>query len=150
MKPTPRSIRVALGHPGPEPQRPANANAATATQPNPADSQAFVQTPVIDIYESSEGLVLEADLPGVREQDVNIHLEDNVLRLDAPVVAETPEGARLLHQEYRSGRFQRQFILSDEVDRQAIGAELRDGVLRLVLPKAERARTRRIEIKSGS
>jgi HSP20 family molecular chaperone IbpA len=54
----------------------------------------------------------------------------------------------LLHEEYRVGDHYRSFILSDEVDRERITAELRNGVLRLVLPKADRARARRIEIRS--
>ena len=56
--------------------------------------------------------------------------------------------AQLVHEEYRLGDYHRSFILSDEVDRERITAELKNGVLRLFLPKAERARTRRIEIKS--
>jgi HSP20 family molecular chaperone IbpA len=59
-----------------------------------------------------------------------------------------PEGARVLHEEYHVGDFTRSFILSDEVERSRITAELKSGVLRLMLPKAERAKTRRIEIKS--
>jgi HSP20 family molecular chaperone IbpA len=53
-----------------------------------------------------------------------------------------------LHEEYRVGDYQRSFILGDEVDREKIKAELTHGVLRLFLPKADRLRTRRIEIKS--
>ncbi len=59
-----------------------------------------------------------------------------------------PEGARALHEEYQVGDFYRSFILSDEVERTRITADLKNGVLRLTLPKAERAKTRRIEIKS--
>ena len=59
-----------------------------------------------------------------------------------------PEGTRVLHEEYGVGDFYRSFILSDEVERSRISAELRNGVLRLLLPKAERAKTRRIEIRS--
>ena len=59
-----------------------------------------------------------------------------------------PKGRRLLHEEYRLGDYRPSFILSDEVDRDRISAELKNGVLRLVLPKSERSRTRRIEIKS--
>ncbi|WP_457832282.1 Hsp20/alpha crystallin family protein, partial [Staphylococcus aureus] len=84
------------------------------------------------------GLVLEADLPGVAESDVNIQLEDNVLVLHARVANPAPEGARPLHEEFRLGDFVRSFILSDEVERSKITAELRSGVLRLTLPKAER------------
>jgi HSP20 family protein len=105
-------------------------------------------TPLIDIHEGPEGLILEADLPGASESSVSIQLEDNVLSLLAKVLSPAPEGARVLHEEYRVGDFHRSFILSDEVERSKITAELKNGVLRLNLPKAERAKTRRIEIKS--
>jgi HSP20 family protein len=106
------------------------------------------QTPSIDIHEGPDGLVLEADLPGATENDVSIQLEANVLVLHAKVSTNVPQGARVLHEEYRSVDYYRSFILSDEVERSRITAELKNGVLRLVLPKAERAKTRRIEIKS--
>jgi HSP20 family protein len=119
-----------------------NEPAASRTQP--------FQTPFIDIHEGPDGLVLEADLPGVAQDKVSIQLEDNVLTLLAEVESPVPGGeARLLHEEYRQGNYQRSFILSDEVDRERISAKLENGVLRLTLPKAERARTRRIEIKSS-
>ena len=68
---------------------------------------------------------------------------------NAKVDAPAPDGARVLHEEYRPGDFYRSFILSDEVERSKISAELKHGVLRLNLPKAERAKTRRIEIKTS-
>jgi HSP20 family protein len=105
-------------------------------------------TPPIDIHEGPEGLILEADIPGATEQSLQIQLEDNVLHLYARVEPPTPQEARLIHEEYHPGDYHRSFILSDEVDRERITAELKNGVLRLLLPKADRARTRRIEIKS--
>jgi HSP20 family protein len=118
-----------------------------------AEHQSFQElqnafTPPIDIHEGPEGLTLEADLPGATERNLRIQLEDNVLSLYAKIDSPVPEGARLVHEEYRLGDYHRSFILSDEVDREQITAELKNGVLRLTLPKAERARTRRIEIKS--
>jgi HSP20 family protein len=113
----------------------------------PADAER--QTPPIDIHDAPEGLVLEADLPGATESSLNIQLEDNVLSLQARVEPPVPADARLIHEEYRVGSFFRSFILSDEVERTRITAELKDGVLRLTLPKAERAKTRRIEIKTS-
>jgi HSP20 family protein len=109
----------------------------------------LVHTPPIDIHEGPDGLVLEADLPGVAEGQLTIQLEDNVLTLHAKVASTVPEGARVLHEEYRPGDFHRSFILSDEVERSKISAELKNGVLKLTLPKAERAKTRRIEIKTS-
>jgi HSP20 family molecular chaperone IbpA len=115
----------------------------------PSAVGAGCHTPLIDIHEGPEGLVLEADLPGVSEERLSIQLEENVLSLYARVDSPVPEGARVLHEEYRSGDFYRSFILSDEVERTKITAELKNGVLRLILPKAERSRTRRIEIKTS-
>jgi HSP20 family molecular chaperone IbpA len=105
-------------------------------------------TPPIDIHEGPEGLVLEADLPGANNQNLTIQLEDNVLSLEARIDSPAPAEARLLHEEYSLGDYRRSFILSDEVDKDRIVAELKNGVLRLVLPKSDRARTRRIDIKS--
>jgi len=138
------SIRVNVGRPTAEPsqQQAAPQHAEVMAAPH------ATHTPLIDIHEGPDGLVLEADLPGVTESSVNILLEDNVLALHAQVPQPVPEGARLLHEEYRVGDYQRSFILSDEVERSRITAELKNGVLRLTLPKAERAKTRRIEIKS--
>lgn len=135
----PHSIRVAVGKPSPP--RPEH-----AAQPAPEPRTCL--TPRIDIHEGPDGLILEADLPGAAENQVSIQLEDNILTLYANIASPAPEGARPLFEEYRVGDFYRSFILSDEVERSRITAELRNGVLRLVLPRAERAKTRRIEIKS--
>ena len=133
--------------------RPAAPKAADAGpppdhEPPPGPDARRYHTPLIDIHEGPEGLVLEADLPGATEENVRIQLEDNVLCLHVSVPAHAPEGARLLHEEYQPADFYRSFILSDEVERSTIAADLKNGVLRLTLPKAERAKTRRIEIKS--
>jgi HSP20 family protein len=135
------TIRVRVGS---EPQEP---GFRETTEDPPADRHESF-TPPIDIHEGPEGLLLEADLPGATEQNLQVQLEDNVLSLYARIDARPHEGARVLHEEYSLGDFQRSFILSDEVDRERITANLKDGVLRLFLPKAERARVRRIEIKA--
>jgi len=124
-------------------------SAATAPTHHGNGPSPIYHTPPIDIHEGPDGLVLEADLPGVSEGQLSIQLEDNVLSLHAKVDAPAPGDARVLHEEYRPGDFYRSFILSDEVERSKISAELKHGVLRLNLPKAERAKTRRIEIKTS-
>jgi HSP20 family molecular chaperone IbpA len=106
-------------------------------------------SPLIDIHEEPEGLVLEADLPGASAETLSVQLEDNVLSLRAQTGRNIPEGCSPIHEEYPAGEYQRSFIIGDDVDRDRISAELKDGVLRLTLPKAERARTRKIEIKSS-
>ncbi len=124
-------VRVGTQPAGPPPDD--GASAAFETQ------RRETYTPPIDIHEAPEGLTLEADLPGASERNLNIQLEDNVLNLYAKVDAPAPDGARPVHEEYRLGDYHRSFILSDEVDRERITAELNNGVLRLFLPKAERA-----------
>lgn len=138
------SIRVAVHRAAPE----GGAHPHAGPAPEPVHEAESYQTPLIDIHEGPDGLILEADLPGATEDGIAIQLEDNVLSLNARVPPPAPDGARLLHEEYRVGDYYRSFILSDEVERGRISAELKNGVLRLTLPKAERAKTRRIEIKS--
>jgi len=133
-------VRVGAAFPGTGPLHAADENL------QPVGAETF--TLPIDIHEGPDGLILEADLPGVSDNGVSIQLEDNVLSLRAHVATPALETSRTLHEEYQVGDFYRSFILSDEVERARISAELRNGVLRLVLPKAERAKTRRIEIKS--
>jgi HSP20 family molecular chaperone IbpA len=128
---------------------PANGAARPAETPTAAKPAAETVTPLIDIHETPDGLVLEADLPGASEKTLAVELEDNVLTITANVEQAAVAQARLLHEEFRPSVFHRSFILSDEVDRNRITAELKAGVLRLVLPKAERACTRRIEVRSG-
>ncbi len=134
-------VRVGVG------SVPEDSLAPTAAEDNP-HKVIETYTPPIDIHEGPEGLILEADLPGATERNLNVQLEDNVLSLHAKIDSPVPEGAQLVHEEYRLGDYRRSFILSDEVDRDRITAELKNGVLRLFLPKAQRSRTRRIEIKS--
>ena len=136
----------------PEPQRPIPVT--RGPQPEPAGAQGrldvstIVQTPPIDIYEEADGLILEADLPGAVEDSVAIHLEGSILTLRAEARRQLPEDAEPLFEEFPFARYQRTFILNDEIDRSRISAVLRNGVLRLTLPKAERAKARRIEIAS--
>jgi len=139
---TEQAVRVEVGPPGVNGSQ-HHTPRATVERAQPA------QTPLIDIHEGPDGLVLEADLPGVSQDKVSIQLEENVLTLHARVDPPVADPARLLHEEYRHGDYQRSFILSDEVDRDRITAELKNGVLRLTLPKAERAKPRRIEINAS-
>ena len=121
-----------------------DSRAETDLPPDPAQ----VWTPAIDIHEGPEGLILEADLPGVAESSLRIDLEHNVLNLQATIVRPVPDGARLLHEESTATSFFRSFILTDDIQKDAIRAELKNGVLKLTLPRGERAVSRRIEVSS--
>ena len=105
--------------------------------------------PPIDIYETADGLVLYADLPGVDSEGLDLQVQDNRLTLFGRVASAVPQSAEMLHQEYQDGDFLRSFILSDEVDHDRIQAKLINGVLRVELPRAPRAKPRRIEVSGG-
>ena len=109
----------------------------------------LVFTPPIDIYETDEGLILRADLPGVSLDTLELQVQDNKLTLFGRMEQVVPENARLLHQEYEVGDFLRSFILSDEVDHQHIAAKLNNGVLEVVLPKADKPEPRRIQVATS-
>ena len=108
-----------------------------------------VFTPAVDIYETNDALILLADLPGVSKDDLNIRLEDDVLTLEGVALADAAPAGEPLLTEYRTGTFFRQFTLSEAIDRDKIDAQLNHGVLKLVLPKAEAAKPKRIEVKAG-
>ena len=103
-------------------------------------------TPPIDIYESDEGLVLVADLPGVSGDSVDVRVQDNRLVLFGRAVDPPPEDATYAHQEFLDADFLRSFILSDDVDHDRIEAALNNGLLRVTLPRARRGEARRISV----
>ncbi|MFP3998952.1 MAG: Hsp20/alpha crystallin family protein [Desulfosalsimonas sp.] len=119
------------------------AGAAEQTKPGP------VFTPPVDICEDENAIKLMADMPGVNPNDVNIDVRENTLTLTGEIKPfEAAEETDLLI-EYDIGQYYRQFALPELIDQQKIDAELKDGVLTLVLPKAEAAKPKKIEIKSG-
>jgi HSP20 family molecular chaperone IbpA len=109
-----------------------------------------VYIPQVDIFSAGDDIVILADMPGVAEEDIDITLEKDVLTINGYVSnVEDPEGYELLHGEYGIGDYQRSFTLPDEVDRDNIEASLSHGVLRLTLPKAPQAQTRKITVKTA-
>ncbi|NLI77585.1 MAG: Hsp20/alpha crystallin family protein [Candidatus Riflebacteria bacterium] len=104
----------------------------------------YFVSPLVDIYETDEGLTLLADLPGVEKEGLKIAVEEGILTIEGKV-AERPH-EDLLVQEFEPVNFFRQFELSEVVDQNRIAAELKHGVLTLRLPKAEKAKPRQIEV----
>jgi HSP20 family molecular chaperone IbpA len=116
---------------------------AERTKPGP------VFVPAVDIFESEAEITLLADMPGVASENVSIDLHQNQLTVSGEVEPPTSEQEVYLLQEFEIGTFHRQFTLSDQIDQNAITATVKDGVLRLVVPKAEKAKPRKIEVKAG-
>lgn len=105
--------------------------------------------PRADIYELDDQIVIVADVPGASDKSVDIMLEKDILTLNAYVDAPEIEGYSLTYAEYEVGDYQRSFRLPDQVDRENIEAVIKDGVLRIFLPKAAEAQTRKISVKAN-
>lgn len=105
--------------------------------------------PAVDIEEKDEAYLITADVPGFKKDDVEVDLNDNVLTVTGRVESkeeETKEG-EWVRRERRCGAFQRSFMLPDEVDQEAVDAKFEDGVLKIVLPKREPAKTAKRTVK---
>jgi HSP20 family molecular chaperone IbpA len=134
--------------------------AAQANQPEneaklPAEQGAGERThdrpmflPRVDIYETETGLVVAADLPGVKPDGLEVTLEKRVLSIYGRVDEEVPEGYSLVYREYEVGDFERQFTLSGDFDINGIEANLKDGMLRLAIPRAPEPEAKRIEVRT--
>jgi len=107
-----------------------------------------VYSPAVDIIEKNEDIFLLADMPGVDNESVEVTIEKDTLTIYGKVEPEVPRGMRLTESEYGVGVYQRTFSLSDEIDREHIQASVKNGVLRLTLPKAEAVKTRKIPVKA--
>ena len=129
--------------------QPDNSSSMIPAPEDGANGPRLLFNPPIDIYETPDGLVLYADLPGVDSEGLDLQVQNNRLTLFGRVTSDVAESAQMLHQEYHFGDFLRSFILSDEVDHDRIQAKLTNGVLRVELPRAPRANPRRIEVSGG-
>jgi HSP20 family protein len=106
-----------------------------------------VYVPKVDIYETKDATVLVADMPGVDETSVDITLEKNILTITGSVEPDSYKDHTMAYAEYDVGDYQRAFTISDEVNREKIKASVKQGVLRLTLPKAEPVKAKKITIK---
>ncbi len=110
--------------------------------------EAGVWTPLVDIYENDEDLVIKAELPGLSTADVNVRVDDNVLSLkgerkrDAGI---NSEDYHLIERSY--GHFRRSFVLPDNVDRDKVEAKFKNGVLFISIPKLKRKEPKKIAIE---
>jgi HSP20 family protein len=111
--------------------------------------QGPVFAPATDIFENEQSITVLADMPGVKAQDLNIDLRENVLTLTGRVARPEGQNESDVLREYQAGTFFRQFTVSETIDQANIDAKLADGVLRLELPKLEKAKPRQITVRTG-
>jgi len=105
-------------------------------------------SPAVDIFETDEAITLLADLPGVDKDQLDINVEERQLTITG-LVKEPEEHLQTMYTEYGIGGYTRSFKLGDTIDRSKINASLKDGVLTLILPKADRLKPRKIEIATS-
>lgn len=103
--------------------------------------------PTADIYETPEALNVILEMPGVEKNNVDIQVKDGALKVEGRLDLSKYRGLQPLYIEYNIGHYARTFQLSDKIDRDKITAEMKDGVLSLLLPKAEEAKPRTIRVK---
>jgi HSP20 family protein len=103
--------------------------------------------PTTDIFETEDALNVVMEIPGVAKPDVDVNIENDILRVEARIDHSKYEGLEPLYTEYNVGHFTRSFTLSSKIDQQQISAQLADGVLTLTLKKAKEALPRRIAIR---
>ena len=108
------------------------------------DTQAM--TPRVDVIEDDAGITLLADMPGVSKESLDIKVENDALLIEGTVSAATPQALEATYAEIRVPRYRRSFTLSRELDAGRIEAQLKDGVLKLRIPKQEQAKPQRISV----
>ena len=103
--------------------------------------------PTADIYETQDALSVTLEMPGVEKSNVEVSVEDGVLKVEGRLDFSKYQGLQPLYTEYNVGNYSRSFRLSSKIDQSSISAELKDGVLSLVLPKVQEAKPRTIRLK---
>ncbi len=127
-------------------QRDSHSAAPTSTHHRAVES--VIRAPV-DIYEDGEGIVLEADMPGVSKDRLTVRVDGETLVLEGNIRFDLPEQAEALYADVRSTIYRRNFVLGRELDSEQIQAQLKDGVLRVKIPKRAELRPRKIEVQGG-
>lgn len=105
--------------------------------------------PPVDVVEDAGGITLYADLPGVPKERLNVHVDGDALIIEGEMGLEVPRDLQTTHVEVSLPRYRRVFTLSKELDAEHLSAELRQGVLKVRLQRAEHAKPRRIEINAA-
>ena len=126
---------------------PANESQLAVTTDPSARAEKPTMTPPADVFESDSTFTILLDMPGVSHEGLDITLERNVLSILGQTNYPIPEGLSAAYVEFVPRNYKRSFALANDIDFDAIDATLKDGVLRLTLPKAQKAQKRQIAIR---
>lgn len=118
-----------------------------STQPQQTRDSVYLLRPPVNIYEDAEGITLEADMPGVSKDRLQLQVDKDSLLIEGDIQVAMPEGMDALFADVRATRYSRSFALSSELDVNHVDASLKDGVLTLRIPKRAEVRPRKIEVR---
>ena len=102
--------------------------------------------PATDIFETDQALTVVLEMPGVAKENVDVRIENDIVTIEGRIDFSKYEGMQPVYTEYNVGNYVRSFQLSSKIEQSGISAELKDGVMKLVLPKAEKAKPRKITV----
>ena len=105
--------------------------------------------PPVDIYEDAHGIMVVAEMPGVSKEHLNVQADRNSLTIEGKAVIDMPQGMEPIHADVQHTRYSRSFVLSGELETDAIDAKLKDGVLTIRIPKRSEYRPRKVDVRVG-
>ena len=105
--------------------------------------------PAVDIFEDAHGIMVVAEMPGVSKERLNVQADRNNLVIEGEAAIDVPTGMEAVYADVQSTRYGRSFVLSGELETDAIDAKLKDGVLTIRIPKRREFRPRKVEVRAG-
>jgi len=120
---------------------------SAATQTRGREEEPVLR-PAVDIFEDANGITVQAEMPGVSKDRLNVQADRNSLVIEGTAVIDMPEGMDALYADVRSTRYARSFVLSGELETDRIEANLKDGLLTVRIPKRAELRPRKIEVQA--
>ena len=104
--------------------------------------------PAVDVFENADGITVQAEMPGVSKDRLNVEADRNNLLIEGDVVIEMPAGIEAVHADVQATKYRRSFVLSGELETERIEANLKDGLLTVRIPKRAEFRPRKIEVRA--
>jgi HSP20 family protein len=114
-----------------------------------AHEQELVLAPAVDIFENADGITVQAEMPGVSKDRLNVQADRNNLLIEGDVVIDMPAGIEALYADVQGTKYRRSFVLSGELETERIEANLKDGLLTVRIPKRAEFRPRKIEVRAA-
>ena len=122
---------------------------ADSVEPSKGREEQPVLRPLVDIYEDAHGITVQAEMPGVAKERLNVQADRNNLLIEGDAAIDMPEGMEAVYADVQATRYARSFVLSGELETDAIDAKMKDGVLTIRIPKRSEFRPRKVEVRAG-